>query len=111
MMDVLTDPQSWKDLAWLTFAGTFGFAAGGRRADHGVAASCSASDRAGVVLVVPDPARGRVDVDVDTFGEAFLALDIGLIAAAARLPGLALDGRGPAAAEPGAAGADAARRR
>jgi signal transduction histidine kinase len=22
-----TDPQSWKDLAWLTFAGTFGFAA------------------------------------------------------------------------------------
>jgi len=24
---VLTDPQSWKDTAWLTFAGTFGFAA------------------------------------------------------------------------------------
>ena len=80
MMDVLTDPQSWKDLAWLTFAGTFGFIAG-------VIALSLWLVVVGFVTVpawywaVPAPGADVAWMSVDTFGEAFLALDIGLILA------------------------------
>jgi signal transduction histidine kinase len=76
---VSTDPQSWKDLAWLTFMGTVGFAA-----------SVAMITMWGVVLgmlVLPAwywslPHNG-VDFGLfraDTLGEAFLATDVALIA-------------------------------
>jgi len=76
---VSTDPQSWKDLAWLTFMGTVGFAA-----------SVAMITMWGVVLgmlVLPAwywslPQNG-VDFGLfraDTLGEAFLATDVALIA-------------------------------
>jgi signal transduction histidine kinase len=78
MMDVLTDPQSWKDLAWLTFTGTFGFVAA-------LTAVC------GWLLVVSFwsvplwfwavPEAQVAWMKVDTFGEAFVAFDLGLIGA------------------------------
>ena len=76
---VLTDPQSWKDLAWLTFVATFGFVA-----------SVAVITAWGTVLWLlltpawywwlPDP----VDLwlfDVESLGTAFLATDIGVVAA------------------------------
>jgi signal transduction histidine kinase len=76
MMDVLTDPQSWKDLAWLTFVGTFGFVA----AVTAVTAWLLVAGFLSVPLwywAVPDAQVAWMTVD--TFGEAFVAFDIGLI--------------------------------
>src|SRR5436190_14586953 len=74
-----TDPQSWKDLAWLTFMGTFGFAA-----------SIVTITMWGVLLgMLFLPAwywslpHNGVDFGLlraDTLGEAFVAVDIALIA-------------------------------
>jgi signal transduction histidine kinase len=78
MIDVLTDPQSWKDLAWLTFVGTFGFAAS-------VAALSAWLTVLWLVTVptwywsVPDPGAQVGWLEVNTFGEAFVAFDIGII--------------------------------
>jgi len=76
---VAGDPQSWKDLAWLAFVGTFGFVSA-------VVVVTMWSTIAGL-LVLPAwywslPHDG-VDFGLfraDTLGEAFLGVDIGLVA-------------------------------
>jgi signal transduction histidine kinase len=76
---VAGDPQTWKDLAWLTFLGIFGFAAS-------VVAITVWATIAGL-LVLPAwywslPNDG-VDFGLfraDTLGEAFLGTDLGLVA-------------------------------
>jgi signal transduction histidine kinase len=76
---VAGDPQSWKDLAWLTFVGTLGFCAS-------VVTITMWGTIAGL-LVLPAwywslPNDG-VDFGLfraDTLGEAFLGVDIGLVA-------------------------------
>jgi signal transduction histidine kinase len=75
---VAGDPQSWKDLAWLTFVGIFGFAVS-------VAVITMWATIAGL-LVLPAwywslPNDG-VDFGLfraDTLGEAFLGVDVGLV--------------------------------
>jgi signal transduction histidine kinase len=76
---VAGDPQSWKDLAWLTFVGTLGFCAS-------VIAITLWATIAGL-LVLPawywSLPNGGVDFGLfraDTLGEAFLGVDIGLVA-------------------------------
>ncbi|HET8952410.1 MAG TPA: sensor domain-containing protein [Solirubrobacteraceae bacterium] len=76
---VAGDPQSWKDLAWLTFVGTLGFCVA-------VTAITIWATIAGL-LVLPAwywslPNEG-VDFGLfraDTLGEAFLGVDLGLVA-------------------------------
>lgn len=76
---VAGDPQSWKDLAWLAFLGTFGFTAS-------VVVITMWGTIAGL-LVLPAwywslPNDG-VDFGLfraDTLGEAFLGTDLGLVA-------------------------------
>jgi signal transduction histidine kinase len=76
---VAGDPQSWKDLAWLTVLGTFGFAAS--------VFAITAWATIGGLIVLPAwywslPNDG-VDFGLfraDTLGEAFLGMDIGLVA-------------------------------
>ena len=76
---VAGDPQSWKDLAWLTFLGTFGFAVS--------VFAITAWATIGGLIVLPAwywslPNDG-VDFGLfraDTLGEAFLGMDIGLVA-------------------------------
>jgi len=76
---VAGDPQSWKDLAWLTFLGTFGFAVS--------VFAITAWATIGGLIVLPAwywslPNDG-VDFGLfraDTLGEAFLGTDIGLVA-------------------------------
>jgi signal transduction histidine kinase len=76
---VAGDPQSWKDLAWLTLLGTFGFASA-------VVAITMWTTIAGL-LVLPawswSLPNGGVDFGffrTDTLGKAFLGMDIGLLA-------------------------------
>jgi signal transduction histidine kinase len=76
---VAGDPQSWKDLAWLTFVGTLGFCA--------AVATITIWGTIAGLLVLPAwywslPNDG-VDFGLfraDTLGEAFLGTDIGLVA-------------------------------
>jgi signal transduction histidine kinase len=75
---VLGDPQSWKDLAWLTFTGTFGFAA------SVFAISAWATLLYLVTLpawywAVPDDVVDFGVFTADTFGEAFLVADVALV--------------------------------
>jgi signal transduction histidine kinase len=75
---VLGDPQSWKDVAWLTFVGTVGFAA------SVFAVSAWASLLYLLTLpawywAVPDDTVDFGVLTADTFGEAFLVADVGLV--------------------------------
>jgi signal transduction histidine kinase len=76
---VAGDPQSWKDLAWLIFVGTVGFCVS-------VATITMWGTIAGL-LVLPawywSLPNGGVDFGLfraDTLGEAFIGVDIGLVA-------------------------------
>jgi signal transduction histidine kinase len=76
---VLGDPQSWKDLAWLSFAGTIGFTAS--------VVVITGWTVLFSLLVLPawywSLPNGGVDfgfMRADTLGEAFLAADVALVA-------------------------------
>ena len=75
---VLGDPQSWKDLAWLTFTGTFGFVAS-------VFAITAWTTLIGTVLLpawywsLPDDGPDFGLFRADTLGEAFLVADVALV--------------------------------
>ena len=76
---VAGDPQSWKDLAWLTFVGTFGFAAS-------VVTITLWANIAGLLLLpawywsLPENGPDFGLFRADTLGEAFLTVDIALVA-------------------------------
>jgi signal transduction histidine kinase len=76
---VAGDPQSWKDLAWLTFLGTFGFAVS-------VFAITAWATIAGLIVLpawywsLPNDGVDFGLFRADTLGEAFLGTDIGLVA-------------------------------
>ena len=76
---VAGDPQSWKDLAWLTFLGTFGFAAS-------VITITAWATIAGLIVLpawywsLPNDGVDFGLFRADTLGEAFLGTDIGLVA-------------------------------
>ncbi|MGH2968963.1 MAG: sensor domain-containing protein, partial [Solirubrobacteraceae bacterium] len=75
---VLGDPQTWKDLAWLAFAGSFGFVAA-------VVAITLWGTVLGVLFMpawywsLPEPAQFGL-FEVDSLGTAFLATDLALVA-------------------------------
>ena len=76
---VAGDPQSWKDLAWLTFAGIFGFAAS-------VITITLWTTIAGVLVLpawywsLPENGPDFGLFRADTLGEAFLTVDLALVA-------------------------------
>jgi signal transduction histidine kinase len=73
------DPQSWKDLAWLTFAGIFGFAAS-------IVTITLWATIAGVLVLpawywsLPENGPDFGLFRADTLGEAFLSVDLALVA-------------------------------
>ena len=73
------DPQSWKDLAWLTFAGVFGFAAS-------IVTITLWATIAGVLVLpawywsLPENGPDFGLFRADTLGEAFLSVDLALVA-------------------------------
>ena len=75
---VLGDPQRWKDLAWLTFTGTFGFLAS-------VFAITAWTTLIGTVLLpawywsLPENGPDFGLFRADTLGEAFLVADVALV--------------------------------
>src|SRR5690349_5628622 len=76
---VASDPQSWKDLAWLTFAGIFGFTAS-------IITITLWATIAGVLVLpawywsLPENGPDFGLFRADTLGEAFLAVDLALVA-------------------------------
>src|SRR5215211_7852041 len=76
---VAGDPQSWKDLAWLTFVGIFGFAAS-------IVTITLWVNIAGLLVLpawywsLPENGPDFGLFRADTLGEAFLTVDIALVA-------------------------------
>src|SRR5829696_5122795 len=76
---VATDPQSWKDLAWLTFVGTFGFVAS-------VVTITLWANIAGLLVLpawywsLPENGPDFGLFRADTLGEAIITVDLALVA-------------------------------